>query len=132
FAIDSSTGVITVADSSKLDYETTQQFVLTVRASDGTRSSTGTVTVNLNNLNDNPPVVPSSTVAIDENTANGTTGQTVAATDADGDTLTYSLTAGNSGSAFAIDSSTGVITVADATKLDYESSHQFVLTGRAS
>src|SRR5258706_13425694 len=55
FAIDASTGAITVADSTKLDFETHPTFNLTVTASDGTLSDTAVITVNLNNLNDNAP-----------------------------------------------------------------------------
>lgn len=78
------------------------------------------------------PIPTGLTVAMNENTANGTLVGTVTATDADGDTLTYSITAGNSSGAFAIDSSTGKVTVADSTQLDYEAIHSFVLTVQVS
>ena len=54
---------------------------------------------------------------------------TVAASDPDaGDTLTFAITAGNTGNAFAIDSSSGQITVANATALDFEVTPSFTLT----
>ena len=56
FTIDANTGAISIAAGKTLDYESAAQHVLTVTASDGTSSDTGTVTVNVNNLNDNPPV----------------------------------------------------------------------------
>ena len=66
-----------------------------------------------------------------ENAGVGTTVGTVAATDADaGDTLTYSITAGNTGSKFAIDGSSGVITTAG--ELDYESTSSYELTLQVS
>ena len=46
-------------------------------------------------------------------------GDPVVATDADGDTLTYTL-AGSSAESFAIDAATGQITVGAGTTLDYE------------
>ena len=51
----------------------------------------------------------------------------VSATDSDtGDTLTYNIESGNTGSVFAIGSGTGAITVADA--LDYETTSSYTLT----
>jgi gliding motility-associated-like protein len=132
FGINSATGVITVADVTRLDYETLSQFVLTVRASDGTNNDNATITVFLNNLNDNVPVASDATVSINENLANGTSVHTIVATDTDGSTLTYTITAGNTTGAFAINSATGVITVADSTRLDYEIQSQFILTVRVS
>ena len=38
---------------------------------------------------------------------------TVIASDADGDTLAYSITAGNTGTAFAIDGGTGAVYIVD-------------------
>ena len=58
--------------------------------------------------------------AVDENASTGTVVGTIAGTDVDaGDTLTYSLT-DDAGGRFVIDSSTGQITVADGSLLDYE------------
>ncbi|MGH8651761.1 MAG: cadherin domain-containing protein [Gammaproteobacteria bacterium] len=63
-----------------------------------------------------------------ENTANGTPVGTVIAADVDaGDTRTFSITAGNTGGAFAIDSA-GVITVATTAALDVETNPTFTLT----
>lgn len=74
-----------------------------------------------------PPVAPSdsntATNGVAEGAAAGTTvGVTARATDPDSDVITYSLTADSSGGGFAIDASTGVVSVADGTKLDYETS----------
>ncbi|MCP3886785.1 MAG: cadherin repeat domain-containing protein, partial [Propionibacteriaceae bacterium] len=64
---------------------------------------------------------------VDENSANGTVVGDVLATDPDGDTLTYSITAGNTGSAFDIDNN-GRITVNNSTMLDFETNPTFTLT----
>src|SRR5262249_20552720 len=48
--------------------------------------------------------------------------------------LSYSLSADSSGGAFTIDAATGVVTVADGTKLDFETSgaaHSYVITVQA-
>ena len=77
------------------------------------------------------PTVEDATFSLAENSANGTVVGTVAATDPDEDTLTYSITAadpdGDGTPAFAIDSN-GVITVSDTDDLDFETTPTFNLT----
>ncbi len=69
--------------------------------------------------------------SIAENSANGTAVGTVSATDDDTtDTVTYSITAGNGDSKFAISSTSGAITVAGA--LNYENLASYSLTVQAS
>ena len=126
FAIDSGSGEITVVDASKLDYETEPtSYNLSITVSDGVNtSSTETVTINVNDLNDNTPVITASqSFSIDENGENGASIGTVAATDGDATATTYQdwkITGGNTDNAFGIDSSSGEITVADGSQLDYE------------
>ncbi|KAF0195991.1 MAG: cadherin [Bacteroidetes bacterium] len=117
FAINSSSGAITVANSLALNYETITSFPLVVRVTDngtGYLWSQATVTVNLINVNEYP-VIANQSFSVVQNAANGTIVGTVTATDPDaGQTLTYSITAGNTGTAFAINASTGRITVASS------------------
>ena len=64
------------------------------------------------------PSISPQTFSIAENSANSTVIGTVVATDPDiGDTLTYSILSGNRDGAFAIDAASGVLTVADTTKM---------------
>lgn len=131
FAIDSS-GKLTVADAAKLDFETTPSFSLTVGVTDsGTPalSDSATITVNLNDTND-APLVQAATFSIAENVANSTPVGTVSASDPDtpAQSLSYAITAGNADAAFAIASATGAITVADASKLDHETTPSYDLT----
>ncbi len=63
------------------------------------------LTVNLSNVNDNEPEfdsAPATQLSVAENTVRGTTLANYSATDADGDTVTYSLSGGDAGS-FSID-----------------------------
>ena len=55
FAINANSGVITVANSAVLDFETTTAYSLTITASDGNLTDSAILNVNLINLNDNAP-----------------------------------------------------------------------------
>ncbi|WP_429086270.1 tandem-95 repeat protein [Brassicibacter mesophilus] len=118
---------IIVNNSSELDYETRTSYDLTIEASDGMKTDTITVTINLNNLNDNSPWITADSFSIDENSPNGTSVGKVKGSDLDGDVLIYSITSGNDSGAFALDSSTGEITVVDETNLDYETTTEYLL-----
>ena len=79
------------------------------------------------------PVVTATTFSVAENSANGTSVGTVTATDSDaGQTRTFAITAGNTGDAFAINSTSGEITVADSAVLNFETTAQFLLTVSAT
>ena len=131
FSINTTTGEISVNDSTQLDFESNPTFNLTIQVQDdgtGLLTDTATATINLNDLND-APVVNNQTFAVDENSTNGTVAGIVAASDQDtADTLTYSITAGNTGNAFSINATTGEITVNDSTQLDFESNPTYNLT----
>jgi gliding motility-associated-like protein len=49
FTIHPTTGVISVLSNANLDYETVNQYLLTVQATDGTNATTGLITVNVTN-----------------------------------------------------------------------------------
>ncbi|WP_197997539.1 cadherin domain-containing protein, partial [Gimesia panareensis] len=126
----SSSGQITVADQSLLDYETTTSFTLDIMVSDGVNATdTATITINLNPLNDNIPVIANQIRDVDENSANGTlVGAVLVASDADlpGDTLTFSEAGGTGAAAFDI-TSAGQIVVADQSLLNYETNPTYTL-----
>jgi hypothetical protein len=98
FAINAGTGVITVSNSAALNFEATPSFALTVRATDnGTPalSDTGTVTINLTNVNESPTDIVLSSNSVAENQPAGTTVGSFTTTDPDaGNTFTYSLVGG--------------------------------------
>ncbi|HUU93775.1 MAG TPA: cadherin domain-containing protein, partial [Phycisphaerae bacterium] len=82
FAIHADTGQITVTDNSTLDFETTPQYVLTVRVTDsGGLWDEAAVTVNVGDVNETPDI-GAATFAVDEDAANGTNvGAPLAVTD---------------------------------------------------
>ena len=115
-SIDSS-GVITF--NSAPDYETKSSYSVTVNVSDQSTSDTQAISISINNLNDNNPVISSSdTFSADENQ---TSIGSVTATDADGDSITYSI----SGSEINI-SSSGVLSFASSP--DYETKNSYTAT----
>ena len=118
FSINATTGVLTVANSQILNFESVASFQLIVRATDngtGNLWSQATVTVTLLNVNE-IPVIANQSFSVVQNASNGTIVGLVVATDPDqNQTLSYSITAGNTNNAFAINSSTGRITVANST-----------------
>ncbi len=131
-ALNASTGELTVNDSTKLDFEMTPTFPVTVSVSDGTNPVTATMTINVMDLNEAPAINPA-TFTIAENTANNTQVGLVSASDEDASdisNLTFAILSGNGGGAFAIandGSNNGRITVANSTLLDYETKTSYTL-----
>lgn len=125
FAINSGTGAITTA--AVLNYEAASQYVLTVTVTDGGGlTDTATITVNVNNVNE-APSANNASGSVAEDASIGTSIATVTASDPDaGDSVSYAITSGNTGGAFAINSSTGEVTTAAA--LDYETTASYSLT----
>ena len=78
------------------------------------------------------PTLANQSFAVAENSPPGTEVGTIAASDGDGDGITFAIAGGNPGGAFAIDPVTGRITVAASAPLDFEANAAHVLTVRAS
>ena len=158
FSIHMDTGVISAKGSTTLDFEGDQTtFMVEVTVTDPFGGSDTTmVTITVTNVNERPtlglvvtpdaPVTPpvepepennapefaddATTREVAENTAAGmAVGAPVAATDADGDTLTYTL-GGADAASFDIDEATGQIMTSAA--LDYETKASYDVTVTAS
>ena len=127
FAIDAGTGAVTYVGPGE-DFEAGRSYTLTVQADDGNGATdTATVTVNVADVNEAPAFGQSSyAFNLAENADGSTTAValgTVGAADPDsGDTLRYSITGGNTGNLFAIDSATGALTFVGSDSGDYEGS----------
>lgn len=133
FAIDPTTGVLSVSNSAALDWETVQKFDLTITVTgNGASAPTATapVTVFLEDRND-APVVTAANFTVAEKAAVDTVVGTVQVNDADvGQSRTYSIADGNRNNAFKIDPATGVIRVNSSAALDYEYIPEFSLVIR--
>jgi hypothetical protein len=137
FAINPTTGVITVTNSAALNYELVTSFTLIVRATDnGTPNlfDEETITINLIDLPENtaPVITPAGPFSAAENAAVNTVVGTVNATDAESNTITYSIQAGNTANIFAINASTGAIRIANTANLNFETGASYTLTIRAT
>ena len=125
FTIDSSTGLLYF--SSPPDYESATSYSVTITATDAAgNTASQALTVNINNLNDEAPVITTASFsAINENT---TSVGSVSITDADDiplvDTYTYSLT-GTNASSFTI-SGAGALSFNSAP--DYEVQNTYYVT----
>ena len=133
FAIDAATGALRIADGAKLDYENAPLRTLQITVSDGLRTSVAeSISIQVTDAND-APAIANQTFSIQENTPTGASVGAVAAADADvGQTLTYAILSGNADNAFALNPSTGHLTVSNASALDYETNPTFTLSVRVT
>ncbi len=131
FSIDSETGQLKT--KAALDYETKTSYSVTITVSDGSLTDTIAVTINVTDVDDNrAPVFLLSniirSIEIDGDTAAGTNiGDPVSATDADNDTLTYTL-GGTDAASFDIDSTTGQLQTTAAFISDTRSDYSVIVT----
>ena len=131
--VNSSTGVMTT--SASLDYETTQDYKITLQATDAGSPplvTTVSVIVIITGVNEHSPqFTPNNTynVTAAESLALGHDVITVSANDADAGSqgeVTYAITAGDTYGNFVIDKHTGVVELVSG--LDYETNSQITLT----
>ena len=109
-----------------------------VQLSDGANDS-NTVRVEITIVGENDaPSISDATYTLDENTASETIfhdtddNSTGNDTDIESETISYSITAGNPDGIFAINSSTGEISIATGQSLNYNTNSQHILTVEAS
>jgi hypothetical protein len=128
FAMNSSSGRITVADSTKITSNNGFPRTVVVKVTEtdtNGRASFATTTVNLASY---PYFINTShQFFIDENSVNGTGVGSASAVDEENDGITFSILSGNALGAFSINSSNGLITVADSEVIDYETNSSFNL-----
>lgn len=140
FTIVAATGQIKILDNTKLDYENAsypKSYTFNVTVSDGPHTSAAqNVAVTLTDLNDTIPIIdtPNPTLSVFEDTAVGVTVGTLTATDPDtvGALQNWTILSGNQKGIFALNNSTGVITIVDRTNLDYETQNSYPLSVQVS
>ena len=106
FAINPTTGEITVANGSLLNFEANISHQITVRVSDGSLFTDTTLNIAINDVNEAPEIT-STAFSVGEN---ATLVGTVVATDPDASTtLTYSISGGDDAALFDVDINTGAL-----------------------
>ena len=136
FAIEPSTGEVTLSPGATLDYEQTQNHTLVVQAasSDGT-TSTQSFDIAVGDINDNAPVITAGqTLTIIENAPAGQVIDSVAASDVDnvGTLQNWAIVGGNDSGIFAINPLTGELSVNDPTALNFEQTQEYELLVQVS
>jgi VCBS repeat-containing protein len=128
---DVSDGALALAADGGFDYAPDPGFCgsdsFVYQADTGAEADQATVTLSVRCPNAAPSIADQA-FTVDENSANGSVVGTIAATDPDaGDTLLLSVTGGSGAGAFAVDPTSGQITVADSSQLDFEATPSFTL-----
>ena len=130
FEIDSATGQLKT--KATLDYETKNTYSVTITVSDGSLTDTISVTINISNVNEAPMFIEgdSTTRTVAQDAERGVNiGTPILATDADDDTLTYTLD-GTDAATFDIDSTIGQLKT--KVLLDVETKPFYTVTVTAS
>jgi hypothetical protein len=134
FALNPTTGLLTVADGDELNFEQSSNFNLTVQVTDDAgQSVNGAIAINLLDVPE-APSLQAAIFTVSENAAIGTPVGQLQAIDPEGNPIRYRISAGNPDldgdgiAGFVIDSLTGAIAVADSDDLDYERNSSIVLT----
>lgn len=131
FKISSNTGILSVDDASKLDFEMHTELLLRVSVSDShkkdPRETSASVKVNITDENEFIPEVEDLILDLYENPVQNQAVGTVEASDQDShQTLSYSIKTQEVKDFVKIDASTGRLTVLDSSIFDFESRQQLV------
>ncbi|XP_014662017.1 PREDICTED: cadherin-related tumor suppressor-like [Priapulus caudatus] len=132
FKIDPTTGVLRTTQA--LDRELAPVYELGVRASDGVHFTDVTVTVHIEDVNDNAPHFDRAAFSFEvpENSRKGAVVAKVTATDADegaNGNVSYELISDWGGDVFSFNSDTGEFTLIDT--LDYEQDEHYIFSVQA-
>ncbi|MFK7795094.1 MAG: cadherin domain-containing protein, partial [Gammaproteobacteria bacterium] len=120
--LDADLGTNVGSNSYEYDIDVTAPIAsIVIEANDYSDSDFAVKNIQYNETSEVPLVDGESVdVNISENITNGEAIADVNAFDVEGDTLTYSISGGNEDGAFAIDSESGTVTVADTSAIDAE------------
>ena len=139
FRINSSNGALTFISGPDFekpaDAGVNNTYSVMVRANDGAKTSDQMLTVTINDVNDNIPVITSNaTISIPEN---NTAITTIRSTDVDaGSTFSYSLSGGADAALFNINSNSGVLTFISPSDYekpgDADSNNKYIVVIRVS
>jgi len=131
FKIDPNNGMIKVNNSNAVNYEDNTFINLIVLVQDnglGNLGAYSVVTVELLDINE-PPIMENQELSVIENSTPGTQIGYLKATDPDrGQAINYEIVSGNDNKTFNLNNTTGLVSVADPSKLSYGRNSLFALT----
>lgn len=120
-------GNISLLANKTLDYETTKSYTITVLVSDGTNQSTANITITVTNIDENTaPVINAQTFTVAENINDTFEIGAILATDAEANTLNFSITTNDAG-LFEI-TNDGKLSLANGKTLDFETKTTHTIT----
>ena len=125
FELNAGSGELTIADSSALDYESTQSFELMIAVSDNHKKepleTSATVVINLIDLNEFAPEIIAQSFSLYENPIPGQIIGTVQITDREEQQgVAFSILDSEVSDCFSIDPNIGSISVVDANAFNFE------------
>jgi hypothetical protein len=132
FTINASNGEVTLIDNPNADTKPQYSFSVVATDAAGNASDAQSVTLDINNLDDTPPIITSdaAAAAIVENSGAGQVVYTASAVDDDQDVvsgaITYGLTIGTA--SFTIDATSGKVTLIGDPDYDVRSEYSFSVT----
>ena len=128
------TGTTTVTAIQDVLVEGNETVVLDITGvTNGTENGTQQQTITIiDDDSNNPPTIGNQTFSIQEKSANGTEVGTIVASDPDNNPLAFTITGGSGESTFAVEETTGKLTVKDNTKLDAAMNASLKLTVKVS
>lgn len=131
FALDASTGELSVARNNAFDFESKAEWEISVQVTDnGTprKSATKAFVVNISDVNE-PPLVNPASFSLAENSTAGSLVGKVNFSDPDAaDSITITIVDSPDAGRFNIDSHSGNITVKEGAVLDFEGQNRFIIT----
>jgi Ca2+-binding RTX toxin-like protein len=138
FSVNSATGKLYFVDNPDFEglgsHDGSNTYQVIVAVSDGIDSTTQSLTITLDNINEAPDSISFSAAGVDEGTATGTVVGSVTGHDPDvGSQLSYTFApGGDAGGRFTVDGSTGIISVLRGDLIDFEASQSQLIVVRAT
>ncbi len=124
-------GELSLISGQNLDFETATSHAITVQVSDGSLSASATITINVTDVAENTaPAIAAQSFTVAEDIDAATDIGTVTATDAEGNSISYSITANDNG-LFEITAG-GALSLASGQALDFETSTSHNITVQAT
>jgi len=122
----SDNGEISLVEGASLDFETMEEYGLTVQVTDGNSSAEATITISVQNVNEAPIADQESQFDAQEDIDDTVIIGSVTATDPENDVLGYSIAVNDNG-LFEINGN-GEISLVEGAGLDFETSQEYNIT----